>query len=86
VVAKAHGGLIDIQGVTVATVDDKVRMQQVETWFDPMEMFRQIDPEGKATVTKLTAEEEAELKGTACPFAGGTTTTLPVGHPPVKSE
>lgn len=46
VTAKAHGGTIDIQGVTVAQVDDKVRLQKVETWFDPMEMFRQIAPNG----------------------------------------
>jgi len=46
VTAKAHGGQIDIQGVTVAKVDDKVRLQSVETWFDPMEMFRQIAPTG----------------------------------------
>jgi hypothetical protein len=39
---EAHGGKIDIQGVTVAKVDDKLRLQSVETWFDPMEMFRQI--------------------------------------------
>lgn len=46
VTAKAHGGSIDIQGVTVATVDDKLRLQSVHTWMDPMEMFRQIAPEG----------------------------------------
>lgn len=28
--------------MTVAKVDDKLRLQSVETWFDPMEMFRQI--------------------------------------------
>jgi len=43
---KAHGKTIDIQGITVAKVDDKVRLQSVETWFDPMEMFRQIAPSG----------------------------------------
>jgi hypothetical protein len=46
VTAKAHGKTIDIQGVTVAQVDDQVRLQKVETWFDPMEMFRQIAPNG----------------------------------------
>lgn len=46
VVAKAHGGLIDITGVTVATVDDKLRLQDVDTYFDPLEMFRQIAPQG----------------------------------------
>lgn len=27
-------------------MDDKVRLQSVETWFDPLEMFRQIAPHG----------------------------------------
>ena len=44
--AKAHGGPIDIQGVTIATVDEKVRLQSVETWMDPLEMFRQAAPNG----------------------------------------
>lgn len=30
----------------MAKVDDKLRIQSVETWFDPMEMFRQISPNG----------------------------------------
>ncbi|KAF2873002.1 hypothetical protein BDV95DRAFT_605581 [Massariosphaeria phaeospora] len=46
VTAKAHGRAIDIQGVTVATVNDKVQLQAVRTWFDPMDMFRQIAPDG----------------------------------------
>ncbi|KAF2116869.1 hypothetical protein BDV96DRAFT_464445, partial [Lophiotrema nucula] len=46
VTAKSHGGPIDIQGVTVASVDDKLRLQSVRTWFDPMDMFRQIAPDG----------------------------------------
>ena len=47
---KAHGGSIRVEGVTVATVNEKVQLQSVRTWFDPMDMFRQIDPNG--TVTK----------------------------------
>ncbi|KAI9773032.1 MAG: hypothetical protein M1839_002233 [Geoglossum umbratile] len=39
---KAHGGKIEIQGITVAHVDEGVRLQKVETWFDPLEMFRQM--------------------------------------------
>jgi hypothetical protein len=46
VTAKAHGGPIEIFGVTVAKVDDKVRLQAVDTWMDPLEMFRQIAPYG----------------------------------------
>jgi hypothetical protein len=30
----------------VAKVDDQLRIQNVETWFDPMEMFRQIARNG----------------------------------------
>ncbi|KAF2794080.1 hypothetical protein K505DRAFT_242876 [Melanomma pulvis-pyrius CBS 109.77] len=44
--APAHGGPIDIQGVTVATVDDRVRLREVRTWFDPLDMFRQMAPAG----------------------------------------
>lgn len=51
ITAKAHGGTIDIQGVTVAKVDDKLRLQAVDTWFDPLEMFRQISPAGDVTRT-----------------------------------
>lgn len=46
VTAKAHGGPIDIQGVTVAHLSDKFQVTKLETWFDPLEMFRQIAPEG----------------------------------------
>lgn len=44
--AKAHGGVIDIVGITIATVDEKVRLQAVDTYFDPLDMFRQIAPYG----------------------------------------
>jgi hypothetical protein len=54
VTAKAHGGQINIEGVTVAKVDDKVRLQSVETWFDPLEMFRQIAPNGIVNKTIVT--------------------------------
>jgi len=61
VTAKAHGGPIEVFGVTVATVDDKVRLQKVETWFDTTAMFRQISPDGA-----LSKEgEPAEASG--CP-------------------
>src|SRR6267154_1532256 len=68
VTAKAHGGPIDIEGVTVATVDDKVRLQNVHTWFDPLEMFRQIAPNGvvnKESIPKMvsiTLDDEDQTK------------------------
>ena len=46
VTVPAHGATIDIQGITVAHVNESVQLQSVETWFDPLEMFRQIAPNG----------------------------------------
>jgi hypothetical protein len=41
-------------------VNDKVQLQQVRTWFDPMDMFRQIAPNGvvkkEAVDKKLTPD------------------------------
>jgi hypothetical protein len=62
VTVKAHGGPIDVEGVTVATVNDKVQLQSVRTWFDPMDMFRQIAPDGivkKEDVDKSLAPADA---------------------------
>jgi len=67
VTAKAHGGTIDIQGVTVAKVNDKLQVQSLMTWFDPLDMFRQIAPKGvvnkevvprRAEATSETATEQ----------------------------
>jgi len=43
VVLKAHGGPIDIEGVAVAIVNDKLQLNKVEVFFDPMAMFRQME-------------------------------------------
>lgn len=47
--------------MTVAKVDDKVRLQSVETWFDPLEMFRQIAPNGIVNKTIVTAMSELDV-------------------------
>ncbi|KAK0939611.1 hypothetical protein LTR29_008861 [Friedmanniomyces endolithicus] len=60
IVAKAHGGPIEIYGVTVATVDEKVRLQTVDTWFDPLEMFRQIAPGGIVNKTVMNRKVDME--------------------------
>ena len=56
ITAKAHNGLISIQGITVAHVDEQVRVKKLETWFDPLEMFRQIAPNG--IVDKKTVDTD----------------------------
>ncbi len=45
VTIKAHGGPIDIEGLAVAKVNDKLQLETVEVWFDPQAMFRQMKPE-----------------------------------------
>ncbi|KAK3366798.1 hypothetical protein B0T24DRAFT_709144 [Lasiosphaeria ovina] len=44
VTIKAHGRPIDIEGVAVAVavVNDKLQLQKVEVFYDPMAMFRQM--------------------------------------------
>ncbi|KAK3673121.1 hypothetical protein LTR78_006961 [Recurvomyces mirabilis] len=60
IVAKAHGGPIEIYGVTVAQVDDAVRLQSVDTWFDPLDMFRQIAPKGIINKTVMNRKVDME--------------------------
>ncbi|KAK3312976.1 hypothetical protein B0H66DRAFT_578192 [Apodospora peruviana] len=42
VTIEAHGGPIDIEGLAVAIVNDKLQLKKVEVFFDPMTMFRQM--------------------------------------------
>jgi hypothetical protein len=56
VTIKAHGGLIDIQGIAVAEVNDKLQIKSVEIWYDPMSMFKQMSPDGQTGVTKVKLE------------------------------
>ncbi|KAJ5618608.1 hypothetical protein N7528_006719 [Penicillium herquei] len=58
VTVKSHGGVIDIQGLIVAKVNEKLQVQSIDVWFDPMEMFRQIGQEGNGASS-----------GSGCPFA-----------------
>ncbi|CAN8095754.1 unnamed protein product [Discula destructiva] len=44
VTIKSHNDKLDIRGVTVAKVNEKFQVTQLETWFDPMEMFNQMKP------------------------------------------
>lgn len=66
VTVKAHGGMIDIQGIIVAKVNDKLEIESIEVWFDPMEMFRQIAKNDDAVITPFTGGGD-EAPG--CPVA-----------------
>jgi hypothetical protein len=61
---KAHGGLIDIEGVVVAKVNEKLQLEKIDVWFDPMSMFRQMkDPQGaKEALDKKQEVETQEAK------------------------
>lgn len=48
--------------MTVATVNEAVQLQSVRTWFDPLDMFRQIAPDGvvkKEAVDKTLTPDQA---------------------------
>ncbi|WEW60444.1 hypothetical protein PRK78_005930 [Emydomyces testavorans] len=70
VTVKAHGGMIDIQGMLVAKVNDKLQIESLEVWYDPLEMFRQIAKNGDAIVTPRAegGKQESEMQS-ACPIA-----------------
>jgi hypothetical protein len=57
VTIKAHGGPIDIEGIVVAEVNDKLQLRTIEVFFDPMLMFRQMAPDGETGVTKVKEDE-----------------------------
>ncbi|KAF5361502.1 hypothetical protein D9758_006151 [Tetrapyrgos nigripes] len=87
VMSKAHGGLLSIEGVTVGVVNDKLQLQNVETWYDPLSLFRQMGPvlpykdDQSATMSNLPANtderdymDQAQLSSAAatqCPFMKG---------------
>lgn len=69
VTVKAHGGLIDIQGIIVAKVNSALQLEKIDVWFDPMEMFRQIAREEKTDGAGIEASNLAQSAG-GCPVLG----------------
>lgn len=59
---QAHGGPIDIEGIIVAKVNDKLQVQSLDVWYDPMAMFRQISKEDQIS---------SEGSSSGCPFVQG---------------
>jgi hypothetical protein len=73
ITAAAHNGPINIQGITIAQVNEKLQVQTLETWFDPLEMFRQIDPTGIALPKEATQKPDyaaAQIAQNDIPAAG----------------
>lgn len=52
VIIKVYGGDIDIEGVVVVDVNDKLQLGSVEVFFDLMVMFRQMVCDGEMGVIK----------------------------------
>lgn len=67
---RAHGGRLEVQGLAVARVNDALKLESVDIWFDPMEMFRQIARKQKANGAENGADINALSDAMkACPFA-----------------
>jgi hypothetical protein len=64
VTLKAHGGNIDIEGMAVAVVNDKLQLERVDVWFDPMAMFRQMRPKGATDEASTEQVIASEIKVT----------------------
>ena len=62
VTIKAHNESLDIQGVTVAKVNDKLQVTSLETWFDPVELFNQMRPSKETMqVVNMVLNDKAPL-------------------------
>ncbi|KAK2812246.1 hypothetical protein FQN50_001604 [Emmonsiellopsis sp. PD_5] len=82
VTAKAHGGMIDIQGITIAHLNSKMQITKLKTWFNSNELFKQIDPDGAAIMIKpdelrAALDPSADLMQ-ACPIMGNQTSVRSV--------
>ncbi|KAL4878479.1 hypothetical protein BJY04DRAFT_221200 [Aspergillus karnatakaensis] len=65
---KAHGEVIDIEGIVVAKVNEKLQLQKIDVWFDPMDMFRQI---AKGDKQGLEGKDAVAAAAGACPVLAG---------------
>ncbi|KAJ5261144.1 hypothetical protein N7478_011739 [Penicillium angulare] len=54
VTVQAHGDPIDIQGLIVAKVNEKLQIENIDVWYDPMEMFNQIGKKNGCPFVKTT--------------------------------
>ena len=41
VTIKAHGGAVELYGMTVAELDEQYKIMRLDTWFDPVSLFRE---------------------------------------------
>lgn len=69
----------------MAEVNDKLQLQKVETWFDPLEMFRQIVPHGivnkqpissKSSSVSLASAQSRAPAAAACPVLSKSSSSL----------
>lgn len=53
---KAHGDVVNIEGIAVADVNEKLQLQKVDIFYDPMALFREMrSDESNTTVTPPAA-------------------------------
>ncbi len=72
---KAHGGLLEIEGILVATVNDKLQAERLEVWMDPRAMWDQVTKEGQKVVIEDAGEHsggEEHEEEARCPITGQT--------------
>lgn len=63
---KAHGGTLNIEGMLVARVNDKLQINHIDTWMDPLALFDEVTKDGAEIIVENTPESENAPK---CPFA-----------------
>lgn len=67
---KAHGGVVNIEGTLTAKVNDKLQIQSIEVWFDPMSFFNEATKGGAEVIIEDGAVTPDADSAGKCPFAG----------------
>lgn len=71
VTSKAHGKVLEIEGVTVAVVNDQLQLQKVDTWFDPVDLFRQMGPVMKVSDNTRVPMSELQVNSDEMDYMKG---------------
>jgi hypothetical protein len=67
---KAHRGVLEIEGMLVAKVNDSLQIQSIDVWYDPMSLFEQVTKNGAEVI--IEDDKAPTLEGTSasrCPMA-----------------
>lgn len=67
---KAHGETLSIEGLLVAKVNDKLQIQSIDVWYDPMSLFNEVTKNGAEPIIE-DSNTRTPSPTSGCPMAHG---------------